>query len=140
MNPNILENNWIEPETVKRFRANPFLVMRMIFMHRDRVCTIIDIDFKNRQIFIQNQTDDLLHRAFGVIEHPTWEDFEEFLESRCFPRTRANLKLVLRDVGVSSYDPLQIIEKTQGRMAEDHQWIRILHREEVLREDGTHQS
>ncbi len=140
MNPNILENNWIEPETVKRFRANPFLVMRMIFMHRDRVCTIIDVDFKNRQIFIQNQTDDLLHRAFGVIEHPTWEDFEEFLESRCFPRTRANLKLVLRDVGVSSYDPLQIIEKTQGRMAEDHQWIRILYREEVLREDGTHQS
>ncbi|MCD8082689.1 MAG: hypothetical protein LUE86_03940 [Clostridiales bacterium] len=140
MNPNILENNGVDPETVKRFRANPFLVMRMIFMHRDRVCTIIDIDFKNRQIFVRNQTDDLLHRAFGVIEHPTWEDFEEFLESRCFPRTRANLKLVLRDVGVSSYDPLQIIEKTQGRMAEDHQWIHILHREEVLREDGTHQS
>lgn len=48
---------------------------------------------------------------------------------RCFPRSRANLKEILRDIGVDSYDPLQIIEKTDGRMAEDKQWIEIIYYE-----------
>ncbi len=102
-------------------------------MDGDKECTVIDVDFKHRKIYIRNKTGDILHRAFGVVEEPDWEDFEEFLESRCFPISRANLKLVLRDVGVESYDPLQIIEKTKGRMAEDYQWIKIQYREEVLK-------
>lgn len=125
-------------ESEKRFEKNPFLTMRMIYMDDDKECTVIDIDFMHKKIYIRNKTKDLLHRAFGVIEDPTWEDFEQFLESRCFPVSRANLKLILRDIGVSSYDPLQIIEKTEGRMAEDHQWIRIFYREEVLTH-GIHQ-
>ncbi len=78
---------------------------------------------------MENQTDDILHRAFGVVKNPDWVRFEEFLESRCFPRGRANLKDVLRDIGVDSYDPLQIIERTKGRMAEDKQWIEIIYYE-----------
>ena len=35
------------------------------------------------------------------------------------------MKLVLKDLDVPFYDPLLIIEKTQGRMAEDDFWIRI---------------
>ena len=53
------------------------------------------------------------------------EDFEYFLESRCFPRGRDYMKDILRDMGLDSYDPLAIIEKTKGRMAEDKQWIRL---------------
>ena len=53
------------------------------------------------------------------------EDFKEFLESRCFPRTRDKMKLVLEDVGVPCYDPYLIIEKTEGRMAEDDFWLKI---------------
>lgn len=35
------------------------------------------------------------------------------------------MKLILRDLELPFYDPLMIIEKTEGRMAEDHFWIRI---------------
>ena len=49
----------------------------------------------------------------------------EFLEERCFPRTRGHMRLILEDLGLDFYDPLSIIEKTQGRMAEDFQWIKI---------------
>lgn len=108
----------------------PFITMRMNYKYKDELCTIIDIDFLHKKIYIENKTDKILHRAFGIVEHPDWEQFEEFLESRCFPRTRANLKEVLRDVGVDSYDPLQIIEHTQGRMAEDKQWIEIIYYEQ----------
>lgn len=99
--------------------------MRMDFMCGDECCTEILIDFREQKIAIQNETEDLLHRAFGIKAKPTWEDFEEFLESRCFPRNREGLSLILEDLGLDFYDPLSIIEKTQGRMAEDAQWIKI---------------
>lgn len=99
--------------------------MRMDFMCQEELCTTILIDFRRQRIAVQNETEDLIHRAFGIKAKPTWEDFEEFLESRCFPRTREHLRLVLEDVGVDSYDPLAIVEKTKGRMAEDFQWLKI---------------
>lgn len=87
--------------------------------------TIIYADYKNKKVTIENKTDRILDTAFGVNQNPTWEEYEAFLEDRCFPRTRDKLKLVLADIGVSCYDPLQIIRKTQGRMAEDHLWLEI---------------
>ncbi|MCD8104100.1 MAG: Hin recombinase [Lachnospiraceae bacterium] len=99
--------------------------MRMDFMGGDELCTIILVDFKDRKISIRNCCMDLLHRAFGVVEEPDWTDFKEFLEERCLPRTRDHMRLILSDLGLDFYDPLSIIEKTQGRMAEDQHWIRV---------------
>ena len=53
------------------------------------------------------------------------KSFVEFLESRCFPESRDKMKLILKDLGLPFYDPIMIIEKTAGRMAEDDFWIRI---------------
>ena len=36
------------------------------------------------------------------------------------------MKLELRRIGVPFYDPILIIEKTEGRMAEDKFWIKKL--------------
>ena len=94
-------------------------------MFKQYPCTVIDIDFLKQKIYIQNKTDDIIHRAFGVVENPSWDDFELFLEDRCFPRERGNCRSILCSMGLTDYDPLQIIEKTQGRMAEDKQWIKI---------------
>lgn len=35
------------------------------------------------------------------------------------------MKLILEDLNLPFYDPFMIIEKTQGRMAEDNCWIKI---------------
>lgn len=48
------------------------------------------------------------------------------MESRCFPRTRDYLKWVLRDLGLDCYEPLAIIKKTSGRMADDDMWLEII--------------
>lgn len=118
----------------KRFETDQFVTMRMKLMHENTLCTIIDIDFMHQQIYITNVTNDIIHRAFGVVKTPTWEDFEFFIESRCVPKSRSNIKNILRDIGVSSYDPLQIIEKTKGRMAEDNQWIEIIYKNRETKE------
>ena len=115
-------------ERVQEFSDDPDIMLRLNYMNRNKLCTTIDVDFKHEKIKIKNYTDKIPLRAFGVVENPTWEDFQWFLKDRCFPETRAHLKWVLSDVGVPFYDPLMIIEKTKGKMAEDQQWIEVIHR------------
>lgn len=100
-------------------------VMRMEYMCGEECCTAILVNFKERKLLVQNQTADVLHCAFGVKVKPSWEDFEDFLESRCFPETREHLRMILDELELDSYDPLAIVEKTEGRMAEDLQWLQI---------------
>lgn len=101
--------------------------LHMDYMNRNRCCTQILVNFQEEKILIYNESDLLLERAFGVNEKPDWNDFEEFLEDRCFPRTRFGLRELLAEYGLDTYDPLAIIEKTAGRMAEDHQWLRLIY-------------
>lgn len=100
--------------------------MILHYMDPDGICTVLYVDYKNRAVKIENKTDLLIHRAFGINEKPTWEDYEAFLRDRCFPETRDHLKWVLKALGLDCYDPLEIIRKTKGRMAEDSQWIEFV--------------
>ena len=99
--------------------------MRLWYMHEDEICTIIDVEERKRLVKVYNYTKDYIFRAFGREERPTFDQYEEFLESRCFPRSRDKMKLILRELDLPFYEPLMIIEKTHGRMAEDNFWIKI---------------
>ena len=101
------------------------LKLRLSYMYENYTCTVIDIDEMNRLVRIRNYTNNIMMRAFGLNTEPTFEDYEEFLESRCFPRTRDKMKLELERLGIPFYDPYLIIEKTEGRMADDNFWIKI---------------
>ena len=101
------------------------LPVRIWYMYKDTPCTLIDVDEMQKIVHIRNYVDNIQFRAFGIKENPTIEDYNEFLESRCFPRTRDKMKLILRELNVPFYQPMMIIEKTEGRMAEDDFWIRI---------------
>ena len=80
---------------------------------------------REKRVQIYNYTKDNIKRAFGKNEHPTFEEYEEFLESRCFPRSRDKMKLILKELDLPFYEPMMIIEKTAGKMAEDEFWIKI---------------
>lgn len=99
--------------------------IRMEYMCEDDCCTVILVNPKEKKIAVINETDNLLHRAFGIKAKPDWKDFEEFLESRCFPRSREDVDEILDDLGLKGYEPLEIVKKSGGRMAEDLQWIKI---------------
>ena len=70
---------------VHNFSEDPDVKMRMYFMNRDYLCTMIDIDFLHEKIYIKNYTDQIPLRAFGVVDNPSWNDFEYFLEADVFP-------------------------------------------------------
>ncbi len=99
--------------------------VRLWYMHNQTVCTIIDVNDIKREVKIYNYTDNVMFRAFGQEEKPDYQMYQEFLESRCFPESRDKMKLILKDLDLPFYDPFMIIEKTEGRMAEDDFWIKI---------------
>ena len=68
--------------------------IRLWYMFKSEICTIIDVDERGRKVKIYNYTNNFIKKAFGRNEKPTFEEYEEFLESRCFPRQRDKIKLV----------------------------------------------
>ena len=134
----LIENGMTVNQVAERFQTSRQIIgkylnekpakgytLRITYMYQQHPCTIIDVDFFNQKVMIQNKTKDVLHRAFGVTKAPTWDDFEVFLRDRCFPATRGNVKDLLKQLQLTSYDPLQIVEKTRGRTAEDDMWLKF---------------
>lgn len=99
---------------------------KILFYNKDKLCTEIIYTKETKSISIVNYTDDLIFRAFGINENPSWTDLENFLRSRCFPEERMNRKHLLELLGVDYYDPWLITKKTEGRMEEDHQWLKFV--------------
>ena len=99
--------------------------LRITYKLNADICTIIDVDEASKKIEIKNYCKNYLNCAFGKNENPTYEDYEHFLESRCFPKTRDKMKIMLKMLEIPFYDPMLIIEKTKGRMAEDNFWLDI---------------
>lgn len=134
----LIENGMTVNDVAERFKTSRQIIgkylnekpadgytLRITYMYHQHPCTVIDVDFLNQRVIVQNKTKDILHRAFGVVEHPTWDDFELFLKDRCFPSTRGDAKAILKDLQLTFYDPLQIAEKTKGRTAEDDMWMKF---------------
>ena len=116
----LIELLFRDPDIPERLELPPKKYkMRLLYMYNDYVCTVIDVDEPGRKVAIKNYTNNPLFRAFGVNTEPTYEDYEELLESRCFPRTRDKMKLMLKEFDIPFYDPFLIVEKTEGRMEED---------------------
>ncbi len=99
--------------------------LRLRYMYENRLCTVIDVDVRTRRVKIKNFVSDTVFRAFGNNEHPSYEEYENFLESRCFPRSRDKMKIMLKELNLPFYEPFLIIQKTGGKMAEDNFWIQI---------------
>lgn len=91
----------------------------------------IFVDLNQQQIKVVNYTDNDILRPFGNIEKPNWNDFEKFLESRCFPQNRHNLKKLLKNYGLPGYDPLTQVEFFEGRTAEDPMHIQFIRKGDV---------
>lgn len=104
----------------------------LYYMERDKICTKIVV--KNGTVHFENYVDLFARKAFGSATSATLDDFEEFLETRCFPKTRANCKELLRMLDVDFYEPYLIVLKTHGVMCHDDFWIKFEGEEITFRE------
>ena len=109
--------------TLKSVLGHDVRILR--FFDGDKLCSTICADLTDETLIVENHIADPVKTAFGNNMLPTWADFQSFLEERCIPRQRAGLREYLEAIGLDEYAPLAIIQKTDGRMAEDEQWIEV---------------
>lgn len=95
-----------------------------VFDHDDLVCRIF-YDLKKRKISFENYSQNIYALPFGRKTEATFKDFEYFLGERCFPKERANCKELLRSLGLSHYNPYDIVKITHGVMYSDYIWLRF---------------
>lgn len=112
-------------EFVRQKRALKHKIYCMRFYNADQLCTTLYSDFTDQTLVAENHVENPIKTAFGNNPFPCWADFQAFMEERCVPRQRAGLRHYLEALGLDEYDPLKIIQKTQGRMAEDEQWLEV---------------
>jgi len=105
--------------------AQGHILLKLSFYNINTLCTTVISDMTDHTLRIENHTDNIIKTAFGNNFSPTWDDLQQFLEERCVPRTRSGIREYLETIGVGEYDPIEIIKKTKGRMAEDDQWLDI---------------
>ena len=74
--------------------------LRLYYYYKDFLCTLIDVEDRTMRVQIKNYTKYVQYRAFGNNTEPTYEDYQAFLESRCFPRSRDKVKLELAHLGL----------------------------------------
>ncbi len=107
------------------------LLRRIRFYDGDGLCTTIYADFTDETLIAENCVNDPVKTAFGNQPLPSWAEFQAFLRERCIPEERDGLREYLETLGLEEYDPLRLIQKTGGRMAEDQQWLEV---EEISQE------
>lgn len=108
-------------ELISRAIKQGHKLYKFSFFDKDKLCTRIYADFTEKRLRAENFTDNFVKTAFGNNEFPSWEDFLEFLEERCIPKSRSGLREYLEAIGADSNNPLDILSITQGKMAEDDQ-------------------
>lgn len=105
------------------------------FYHQDRILNFevfdkdtllakVSVDFDSQQVSLQQFSNNPVDRPF-LYDSATVEDVLNFLEFRCFPRTRFNCQELLSDLGLTHYNPLEIVRRTHGLQLEDFVWVKF---------------
>lgn len=91
----------------------------------EKLVSRVDFDYTKNYIHLENFTDKILFRPFGVRETIDFKALEEFFRERVWPPERPNINNLLRQLGLQHYDPFAIVLKTHAVMAGDYMWVKF---------------
>lgn len=95
-----------------------------LYMKNDSVMTSISVKQGGKVHFV-NFTDKPLDCAFGLQSSPVGlSALIDFLGERCVPKSRFNIDEVLKNMGLSEYNEVDIVEKTYGILIDDSFWVK----------------
>lgn len=97
-------------------------MLKFDIMHKNEV--IYKIQMTRQNPIVERLTDKKPYKQF-YSDNPTTDEVLNWLESRCFPRTRANKDEILKLLGLSEYNVLDIIKCTHGLLWDDFLWVRF---------------
>ena len=95
------------------------------YMLFDELCSTVLV-YQDETVKVIDYSDKWVKLPFG-----TWgdkadiNDVHKLFETRCFPKTRANCRQILKSGGLQFHNPFEICLKTQGRMTDDGFWMKF---------------
>lgn len=115
------------------------LIYEFDYMYRNEICTNVKVfDIDGREVVeIKDFKENDFYKAFGNWSHSvTVDDVEKFLESRCVPRNRQNVKNLIDASGSTvGFNARFFINVTHGTMADDEFWIRFTNERNLTWQD-----
>lgn len=103
--------------------------MEFTIMHKNKEVEEIKVNFSSGEIEYKNIIDEIPLKQFN--KKPDLFQIFDWLEERSYPRNRTNVNELLREIGLTHYDPKEIVKKTHGVMWED--FICIKFKDEEIR-------
>lgn len=101
--------------------------MKFNYMSHDgKILTSVTVNNITKKVKIQNYTDDITDRAFGIKTKVDYDDVICFFERRTFPRNRVDIQDILTVMGLKKYNPYLMCKKLYGKTEQDQNWIDFL--------------
>lgn len=100
------------------------MILEFEYLNKDDVGTWVRANSKTGEVEVKDFTEKRHNQFFAKRPH-TIEYLNEKLEERCFPRTQDGAGETLKRIGLTQYNPLDIVRITHGRLWKDHFWIRF---------------
>ena len=83
------------------------------------------------KVNVENTTAFITRFILHPVKQIFWADnmnivqLSDVLESRCWERNRDDIDIILKNLGLKSYDPLEIVKRTHGVSFNDFLWIQF---------------
>lgn len=84
-----------------------------------------EVHVENMKVYVKRFVKDHPVKQIFPVEEMDVFKLTEILKSRCWEDNRAGLDVLLKKIGVSFYDPLEIVKKTHGVSYNDFLWIQF---------------
>lgn len=98
--------------------------MHFYVMWKDEKTAEVEISEDRKDVRITKYSDDISKMPFGG-DKLDLERVYNFIEGRYFERGRPDIMERLEDIGLTEYNPWEIIKKTHGVMWEDYLWVKF---------------
>ena len=101
--------------------------MALVWYYMCEDVPITKVTLTEDTIFVEDLAPDAdpYDKAFPGQTEVSWEEYEAFLESRCFDRNRPDRDRILKRWGLPEYYSDFIVQETHGVMMSDTSWIRF---------------
>lgn len=94
------------------------------WMLKDKVVTHVEANFKTREVIAINYTDIVYEKFFYNCEPSIERIFWRF-KDRCFEECRPDKNILLKQMGLNQYSPVDIVRFTHGHTNRDDLWIQF---------------
>lgn len=101
---------------------------------KDELQAHVKINPETSEVDVTSYSDNVVENPFAVLPCDI-HYVNDFISDRCFEKNNASRDFFLQDLGLSTYNPWEIVPITHGFMWEDATWVRFKGQEHLQWKD-----